>query len=108
MQVQVHYEGLESSPWLEQFINNRLSKLERYVTKAARVVVNLRLDNRVYTTGLIIHSHGQDYSFTCDGENLYESFAGAFDKGSRVMSEKKRMLKDKINRKYHSLRDFAA
>lgn len=101
MQVQVHYQGLESSPWMEQFITNRVAKIERYVNNSASVHVNLKFENRTYVTSLAIHNMNHDYAFSSDGVNLYESFSLAINKASRTLGEQKRMMKDKIHRKFN-------
>lgn len=108
MQVQVHYQGLENSPWMDQFITKRVSKLDRYLSSAATINVHLKFINRTYVTTLAIHNVNHDYAFTANGENLYESFASATDKASRALGEQKRKIKDKINRKYFSLKQAAA
>lgn len=103
MKVQVHFQGLEATPWLEEFIDNRLAKLDRYLNSSASIQVHLRFENRLYTTGLSIYNH-HGHSFSANGENLYESFSAAVDKAARVLGEEKRQLKDKINRKYFSIK----
>ncbi len=108
MQVQVHYQGLDNSPWMEQFISKRVSKLERYVNNSATVMVNLKFENRTYVTSLAIHNLNHDYAFTSEGENLYESFSSAIDKATRSLAEHKRMIKDKINRRYVPLNQAMA
>ena len=108
MQVQVHYQGLESSPWMEQFIAKRVAKIERYVNPSASVLVNLRFEKNRYVTSLAIHNMNHDYAFSSNGENLYESFSNAIDKASRSLGEQKRMIKDKINRRYTPLNEAIA
>jgi ribosomal subunit interface protein len=107
MQVHVHYQGLESSPWMEQFIEKRVDKLERYVNSSATVLVNLKFENRTYVTSLAIHNLNHDYAFSASGENLYESFSVAIDKATRALAEQKRIIKDKINRRYTPLNQIA-
>lgn len=108
MQVQVHYQGLENSPWMDQFITSRIGKLSRYLNGAAGVQIHLKLENKRYITSLAIHNMNQDYAFTAEGQNLYESFATAVDKASRSLGEHKRMMKDKINKRYYSLKTAVA
>ena len=108
MQVQVHYQGLEGSPWMEQFIAKRVAKIERYVNRSATVLVNLKFENRTYVTSLAIHNMNHDYAFSSDGENLYESFSIAIDKATRSLGEQKRMIKDKINKRYKPLNQAIA
>lgn len=108
MQVQIHYQGLDNSPWMDQFITRKVSKLNRYLNSAASLQVHLKFVNRKYVTSLAIHNLNHDYAFTADGENLYESFSLATDKATRALGEHKRMIKDKINRKYYSLKQAVA
>lgn len=104
MHVQVHYQNLENSPWMEQFIQSRLTRLNRYLGQSSSVQVNLRLAKNNYVTSVAIHNPLHDYAFTGEGLNLYESFASALDKASRVLGEHKRKMKDRINKKFFSLK----
>ena len=106
MHVQVHYQNLENSPWMDQFIEKRVGKLNKYLNQASSIQVNLKYENRKYVTSLAIHNH-HDYAFTADGANLYESFSEAVDKAVRALGEKKRRIKDKINKKFFSLKSVS-
>lgn len=104
MNLRVHYQGLEVSPWLEDFIESRLlSKLERYLSPSASIQVDLRFENNHYSTGLAIHNH-QDYSYAGAGENLYESFSAAIEKAVRDQGVENRRLKEKIHRKFFTVK----
>ena len=107
MQVQVHYQGLEASPWLDQFITRRLSKIERYLGQAASVQIHLKFENKQYVTSLAVHGLFKDYAFSANGENLYESFSLAIDKASRTLGEQKRKIKDKIHKKMFTFNRLA-
>lgn len=107
MHVQVSYQDLDNTPWVDQFITSRVSKLERYLVPSASVEVHIKFfKNRYYTT-LAIHN-GHHYAFSAEADNLYASFSEAIDKASRSLREHKRKIKDKINRRYISLKEFAA
>lgn len=108
MQIQVHYQGLGSSEWTEEFVTNRVTKLSRYLDQSSTIQVNLKFEKRKYVSNLIIHNSGNNYAFSGEGENLYESLALAVDKASRTLTEHKRILKDKINRKYIPLKQAVA
>jgi len=99
MQIQVHYQGLDNTPWMDQFITNRVAKLNRYLNPSASIQIHLRMEHQVYVTSLSIHNLNHDYAYTAQGENLYESFQLATDKAARALGEHKRMLKDRIHRK---------
>ena len=101
MQIQVHYQGLEHTPWMDDFINARVSKLDRFLTPAAHVQVHIKLLNSQYVTSLSVHNQRHDYAFSSDGVNLYESFSTAILKASRVLSEEKKKIKDRIHRRFN-------
>lgn len=107
MQVQVHYQGLEASPWLDQFMTKRLEKIERYVGPTAHVQIHLKRDANNYSTTLAVHGLFRDYAFSADGDNLYESFSLTVDKAVRALGEQKKKLKDKIHRKVFLRGDLA-
>jgi ribosomal subunit interface protein len=105
MQVQIHYQGLDNTPWMDKFISNKVSKLNRYLTQSGTIQVNLKFENRNYVTVLAIHNMHRDYAFSANGENLYESFSSAVDKAARSLREEKRKIKDKISKKYIPLKE---
>ena len=104
MHVQVHYQNLENSPWMEQFIESRVNKLGKYLSESASIQVNLRYEKSRYVTSLAIHNPNHDYAFTTEAMNLYESFALAIEKAARSLGEHKRKVKDKINKQFFSLK----
>lgn len=104
MHVKVHYQNLDNSPWMDQFVENRIHKLDKYLSQSSSIQVNLRYENRSYVTSLAIHNYHNDYAFVSEGLNLYEAVAEAIDKASRVLGEKKRKVKDKINKQFYSLK----
>jgi ribosome-associated translation inhibitor RaiA len=99
MEIKVHYQGLDHSLWVEQFMTRKVAKLERFLAPTALTTVHLCLENNIYTTTLSIHSMGRDFYFKADGENLYESFTGAIDKASRALVERKRQVRNRIFRR---------
>jgi len=99
MQVQVNYQNIDRSPWIDQLIEKKLDKLSRYLANSASIQVHLKLENANYHTTLVIHNALHDYAYNCDAENLYESFSSAIDKASRSLKEHKQMVKNRIHRK---------
>lgn len=100
MQVQVHYQGLDNSPWVNSFIENRVSKLDKYLSPSSSVQVNLRYVNRSYVTSLAIHYPHHDIAFNSQGANLYESLSLAVSKAVRALGEQKQKVKANIHRKF--------
>lgn len=108
MQIKVHYQGLDNTPWMDQFITNRVSKLNRYLNPSASIHISLKMENQLYVTTLSIHNMNHDYSYSGQGDNLYESFQLATDKAARALGEQKRMLKDRIHRKTNTFLNRAS
>src|SRR5687767_12460201 len=108
MHVQVHYQGMENSPWVDQFITRKISRLDRYLGNGSSVQVHLRHDKKGYSTSLAIHHPWHDYAFSSNGDNLYESFTAALDKALRSLGDQKKKIKDRINKKFFSInkKDF--
>lgn len=103
MNIQTTYQNLKSSPWTEQFIEKRVSRLSRFLGQSATVQVLVKFENQKYFSSLAIHNSRHDFSFTAEAENFYESFSLVLDKASRALVEEKRKLKDRINKKYFSI-----
>lgn len=108
MHVQVHYQNLEHTPWVDQFIERRIAKLNRYLGESASIHVNVKYieRDRHYVTSLAIHHPYHDYAFTTEGLNLYESFSSAIDKAARTLAEQKKKIKDKIKKKFFSIKEM--
>lgn len=104
MNVKVMYQGLEGSAWIDQFIAMKISKLDRFLANASSVKVSVKYLNDAYVTSLAIHNPHKDYAFTAEGLNVFDSLSGAMDKATRSLGEHKRKIKDKINRKFYSMK----
>ncbi len=105
MQVQIHYQGLTSSPWMEWFILERVEKLSRHLNRSASIQVELTFDNNRYSTSLFIHSLNHDYFFSNPGLNLYESFNTTIEKVNQALSENKRNTLRRINKRFFSIKE---
>lgn len=108
MQIHVHYQGLDHSRWMDEFITNRVQKLSRYLAPSATVQVFMKTEKDDCLTTLSVHNTNHDYAFSANGENVFESVSSAIDKANRTLSENKRKYKDRISKRSSNLRDFAA
>ena len=100
MHVQVHYQNLDNTPWMEQFIVKRVERLNRFLSQSASIQVNLKLEKNRYITNIAIHNPHHDYAYCTEGLNLYESFSSAIEKAARALREEKQKLKDRMNRNF--------
>jgi ribosome-associated translation inhibitor RaiA len=108
MHIQVHYIGLKSSPWMDQFISRKVSKLYRFLSPSASVHVNLKLEGWNYITVLTVHNLNNDFAFTSSGVNLYESFSTAIDMALRALGDHRKRVREKIHRRYSVWGELAA
>lgn len=107
MQMQVYYQGIDVSPALDQHMSEKLEKLKRFLDASAPVGIYLRQDAKdLFSISLNVHAFHKDFSFHAKSLNVYDGFAQALDKAQRVLSEEKRQLKDKINRRFRPLKDI--
>lgn len=107
MQFKIFYEGINSSPWVEQLINQKGQRLSRYLSPGAVVNFHLKMENQHYQVTISFHWQRRDYAFSLSGTNLYQSVAGALEKASRGLSEEKRRSKDRIAKRSSLIRDLA-
>lgn len=108
MRTQIHYQAMENTQWVDEFINSRIVKLERFLTPSATIQVHIRVSgHEKYVTSISVHSFRHDHAFTAESDNFYESFTTALNKAIRVLSEEKKKMKDHIHRKFHSVNDDA-
>jgi ribosomal subunit interface protein len=107
MQIQVHFQGIEHTPWMDEFITNRVEKIGRYLNPSSKIHVSLKAEKLKCFTTISIHNTNHDFAFSSDGVNVWESVSTAIDKANRVLSEKKRQFKDRINKR-SSLNQYVA
>lgn len=105
MHVQVHYQNVKNSPWMDQFILGRIERLHKFLSPSGSIQVNIKHMKNLYLTNLVIHNPHHDFAFTTEAENLYESFQSAIEKAARSLNEQKRKLKDRMNKDYFSIHD---
>lgn len=109
MRVQIQYKGLETSPWMEQFITRKCGKLERYLAPTGRVVVVLVKHTEFCSACIGVTNPGRSFTSTSQGADLHEAFLLALEHVARELSEHRRLIKERINRKYFSApRGFVA
>jgi ribosomal subunit interface protein len=87
----------EHSPWLNQLIERKVEKLQRYISPTAKVSIYLKNEDKTYISTIDVLNMKHHHAFTASGLNLYEAFSFALDKATRALSEHKRKLKNRIH-----------
>lgn len=100
MRIQIEYKGLETSPWMEQFIARKCGKLERYLSPSGRVMVVLIKDSQVCSVCIGVTNPGRSFTSNSQGADIHEAFLLALEHVSRELSEHRRLMRERIHRKY--------
>lgn len=94
MNIQLHFDEIRHSPWLDQFLEKRLERLEKFLRPEDRVKLILRGENNIFESRLCIQKVSKEIDFSARGDSLFESFSKVIDQAFRVLSEnKKKKLK---------------
>jgi ribosomal subunit interface protein len=109
MQIIIKCEGLDHSKWMDQYISRKIARLYRYLTPSAKIQISIQEATEVLCrTTITIHNPNHNYVFSCDGENIHESFAGAMEKASRALADKRRRFKNRNFRRISQTREMTA
>ncbi len=98
MHVQLHFQDFRHTPWMDQFFEKRLARLDRFLTPASEVHLNVKYENKSYQSHLLVRSRVKDYAFSAEGLNLFESFSEVVDKAVRVLSEQQRKMRTRFKK----------
>jgi ribosomal subunit interface protein len=94
MNIQLHFDEIRHSPWLDQFLEKRLERLEKFLRPEDQVKLNLKGQNNVFESHLCIQNVSKAIDFSATGDSLFESFSKVIDQAFRALSEnKKKKLK---------------
>ncbi|MFY7993934.1 MAG: ribosome hibernation-promoting factor, HPF/YfiA family [Bacteriovoracaceae bacterium] len=104
MNVQVNYQNLKNTQWVDNFINKKVEKLSPFLDRSSSIQVHVKHEKKGYVTSLAIHYPQHELAVSAVGENLYEAFADAVEKARRALRTQKDKIKNKINRRFYSLK----
>jgi ribosomal subunit interface protein len=104
MNVQVNYQNLKNSQWVDDFVNRKVEKLSTFLDRSSSVQVHVKHEKNGYVTSLAIHYPQHQLAVSAVGENLYEAMAEAVEKARRALRTQKDKLKNKINKRFYSLK----
>lgn len=98
MQVQLHFQDIRHSLWMDQFLEKRLARLERFLPPTSVVHLNLKFDNERYHGQMLIHHPLKEYAFSGEGASVIESFMQLMDRAVGSLSDQRRKMKAKMRR----------
>ena len=94
MEIKITFRGMESSPTIEEYVNTKINKLERFLLKErSPIILEVILDaEHVHTQHAVeLRLHCADYHVRAQvsGKDLYSQVDEAFDVLLREINEKK-------------------
>jgi len=104
MNVQVNYQNLKNSQWVDDFVYKKVEKLSTFLDRSSSVQVHVKHDKSGYVTSLAIHYPQHELAVSAVGENLYEALGEAVEKARRVLRTQKDKIKNRINKRFYSLK----
>jgi len=90
MNIQLHFDQIRHSPWLDQFLEKRLERLEKFLRPDDRVHLNVKGNGEHFESHLSVQHSSKKFDFSAQGENLFESFSQVLNAALRALSEERK------------------
>jgi ribosome-associated translation inhibitor RaiA len=101
MDIQFHYQGTSGSPWMNEYLESRLSVLERYLPNGARIVVNFATDSHRTLARMSIRTMKRAFTFGEEGKDLYEAFTEVLEDALGTLREEYHRMIDHAHKKFY-------
>lgn len=89
MQITVSGHHVEVTPALRDYVNNKLSKLQRHFDNITNTAVTLSVEKLVQKAEANVHVAGADLFATCESEDMYAAIDSLTDKLDRQLIKHK-------------------
>ncbi len=98
MEIRIQYQGIEGSPWMTKYLEGKLARLERYLSSAARIEIDLISKGDQCLSELSVKTLSHEYNFDKEGSDVFEAFSTALDEALMILKREHK----KIREKYHN------
>jgi ribosome-associated translation inhibitor RaiA len=85
MEINFHYQGSSGSPWMNDYLESRLSVLERYLPNGAKIVLNFATDSHRTLARMTIRTRKRTFTFAEEGKDLYEAFTEVLEDALKTL-----------------------
>lgn len=89
MQITVSGHHVDVTPALRDYVNNKLSKLQRHFDNITNTDVTLTVEKLVQKAEATVHVAGADLFATCESEDMYAAIDSLTDKLDRQLIKHK-------------------
>ncbi|GAB3372094.1 ribosome-associated translation inhibitor RaiA [Spongiibacter taiwanensis] len=89
MQITVSGHHVEVTPALRDYVNNKLSKLQRHFDNITNTDVTLTVEKLIQKAEATVHVAGADLFATCESQDMYAAIDSLTDKLDRQLIKHK-------------------
>ena len=89
MQITVSGHHVDVTPALRDYVNNKLTKLQRHFDNITNTDVTLTVEKLVQKAEATVHVAGADLFATCESEDMYAATDSLTDKLDRQLIKHK-------------------
>ena len=89
MQITVSGHHVDVPPALRDYVNNKLTKLQRHFDNITNTDVTLTVEKLVQKAEATVHVAGADLFATCESEDMYAAIDSLTDKLDRQLIKHK-------------------
>jgi len=98
LEINITYRHMDSSPTIEEKINQKCSKLKKFFAGKMHVTWICVVDKDIHKSDVTIAGDHFTYHATAESNSLTKTLDDAIDKLERQLSKKKEQVKEKIHR----------
>jgi ribosomal subunit interface protein len=100
MEIRIEYQGLKGSPWMREYLEGKLARLERYLSTGARIDIDLIAEGDQCRTHFSIRTLHHEYEFEKEGCDIYEAFTQALEEAAIILRREHLKIRDKFQRQF--------
>ncbi|MFT5887579.1 MAG: putative sigma-54 modulation protein [Zhongshania sp.] len=89
MQITVSGHHVDVTPALRDYVNNKLTKLQRHFDNITNTDVTLTVEKLIQKAEATVHVAGADLFATCESEDMYAAIDSLTDKLDRQLIKHK-------------------
>lgn len=101
MKVTISFLHLEHTPALDERIEEKSERLQKYLGKNSHVKWSCYIKNNLHYAELDLTGKGQDFHAAAHSDNLYKTLDIVVEKLEKQLKKRKDKLKNKLHRKSH-------
>ncbi len=106
MDVRIRFQGGGESPWMNKYLESKLSHLGRYLPSDSLVFLIISQLAEKCSTELVVRTPKREYIFTAEGNDVFESFSEVLEESSKYLRIEHAKLKLRIHRKFTEAEGF--